>query len=45
MSIEQTKRDVLFKLMMNQRRVFTLKQKEWAVQLFQSYYNEDLELF
>ena len=42
MSMEQNKRNNLMK---NQRRLFNLKEKILAVQLFQSYYNEDLGLF
>ena len=45
MNIEQTERDILCKIIMNQRRVYTLKQKEMDVKLLTSYYNEDLDLF
>ena len=45
MSMEQNKRNILVNSMKNQRRQFNLKEKVLAVQLFQSYYNEDLGLF
>jgi hypothetical protein len=42
---EQNKRNILINSMQNQRQQFNLKEKVLAVQLFQSYYKEDLELF
>ena len=45
MSMEQNKRYILLNSMNNQRREFNLKEKILAVQLFQSYYNEDLGVF
>ena len=45
MSMEQNKRYILLNSMNNQRREFNLKEKILAVQLFESYYNEDLGLF